>query len=96
MFHLSDLRTSLISTCLQPITMAPWVHLSFRTILINYCDEYLECNDRSTEKPRSKLITKVSQEITDIAKANNEPLPDKVEKVIYPYILLSLSDNLCF
>ena len=55
----------------------------------------MECNDRSADKPRSKLITKVSKEITDIAKANNEPLPDKVEKVIYPYILLFLSDNLC-
>ena len=76
--------------------MAPWVRPSFRTILINYCDEYLECNDRSAEKPRSKLITKVSQEITDIAKANNEPLPDEVEKVIYPYNLLFISDNACF
>ena len=56
----------------------------------------MECNDRSADKPRSKLITTVSKEITDIAKANNEPLPDEVEKVIYPYILLSLSDNLCF
>ena len=76
--------------------MAPWVHPLFRTILINYCNEYLECNDRSAEKPRSKLITKVSQEITDIAKANNEPLPDEVEKVIYPYNLLFISDNACF
>ena len=60
-----------------------WVHPSFRQILMNNCDEFLKSSDRGAEKTRSKLITQVAQEITDIVKEQNDvQVPDDLEKVI--------------
>jgi hypothetical protein len=88
MLHLPELKTLLIVTRLQPITMSPyshWVHPSFRQTLVNYCDEFLRTNDRGTEKTWSKLITQVSQEITDIVKGQEDVnVPDDLEKVLPP------------
>jgi len=78
------------------INMAPyarWVHQSFKQILVDACDEYLDTNDRSNEKTRSKLITRVSKDISDIAQANKEAVPDDLEKVITPYIIVPLNHN---
>jgi hypothetical protein len=64
--------------------MAPyarWVLPSFKDSLLSSCDEYLASNDRGSDKTRSKLITRVSKDITDIAQNNNERLPDDLEKV---------------
>ncbi len=67
--------------------MAPysrWVHSSFRQTLLDYCNDYLDTSDRGSDKTRSKLITRVAQEITSIADAQVEAvtLPDDLEKVI--------------
>jgi hypothetical protein len=53
------------------IIMSPyshWVHPSFRQTLVDYCDEFLQSSDQGTKKTRSKCITQVAQEITDIVK----------------------------
>ena len=63
-----------------------WVHDLFRSILVDSCDEYLESSDRGSDKTRSKFITRVATDITDIANNNNESLPDDLEKVIHPCI----------
>jgi hypothetical protein len=68
--------------------MAPyarWVLPSFKQTLVDACDEYLKANDHSNDKPRSQLIARVSKDITDIAEANNEKLPDDLEKVCIIY-----------
>jgi len=67
--------------------MAPysrWVHSSFRQTLLDYCNDYLDTSDHGSDKTRSKLITRVAQEITSIADAQVEAvtLPDDLEKVI--------------
>jgi ribosomal 50S subunit-associated protein YjgA (DUF615 family) len=61
-----------------------WVHPSFRQALLDSCDEYIDSSDRGSDKTRSKLITRVSKELTDIAQAATEsiPLPSDLEKVI--------------
>jgi len=64
--------------------MAPyscWVKESFKQTLLDNCDEYLETTDRGTDKTRSKLITRVAQDIAAIALAKKEELPDDLEKV---------------
>lgn len=84
MFQLSDLRLLLIFTWLQPITMAPyarWVVPSFRTILVDNCDDFLASTDRGMDKTRTKLITQVSKDITVIAQEQGETLPNDLEKV---------------
>ena len=96
MFRLSELRTLLIFTCLQTITMAPyarWVLPSFKTILVNRCDDYLNSSDCRTDKGCSKLITEVAKDITDIAQQREENIPDDLEKVISLHILLLISIN---
>ena len=79
----------MIFTCLKTITMAPyarWVLLSFRTILVNHCNDYLNSSDRGTDKAGSKLITEVAKDITDIAQQREENTPDDLEKVISLHI----------
>lgn len=96
MFRLSELQTLLIFTCLKTITMAPyarWVLPSFRTILVNHCNDYLNSSDRGTDKARSKLITEVAKDITDIAQQREENIPDDLEKVISLHILRLIGIN---
>jgi hypothetical protein len=71
--------------------MAPysrWVHKSFKQTLLDNCDEYLETTDRGTDKTRSKLITRVAQDIAAIAEGKSVPLPDDLEKVHHLTIIL--------
>ena len=60
-----------------------WVHASFRDVLIKSCDEYLKTSDRGNDKTRAKLVTRVSKDITEIAKREKETLPDDLEKVTF-------------
>ena len=79
--------------------MAPytrWVFPLFRTILVNRCDDYLNSSDRGTDKGRSKLITEVAKDITDIAQQTGENIPDDLEKVISLHIQRMTSINRCF
>jgi len=79
--------------------MAPyarWVHESFRKTLLDACDEYLDTNDRGNEKTRSKLITRVSKDISDIAQVEKEPIPNDLEKVVTAYNVIFLDNNLFF
>lgn len=78
----------------SPITMAPytcWVQDSFKTILIDACDEYFQTNDCSPNKSCSKLITWIAVEITDSARESNVSLPDELEKVRFLYYALELN-----
>jgi hypothetical protein len=64
--------------------MAPyarWALPSFKQILIDHCDEYLDTSDRGSDKSRSKLITRVANDIAAIAKDKKEAVPDDIEKV---------------
>lgn len=86
-----------------PTNMAPhrWVHQSFKQTLMDACDEYLDTNDRGNEKTRSKLITRVAEEISTIAKDKKEEIPDELEKVIpshykcHTYRLMSSISPVC-
>ena len=84
LFYLSDSKTESTFTCLST-TMAPyarWVLPSFKNTLLSACDEYMTTNDRGSDKARSKLITRVAKDITDIVEGNeNEKVPDDLEKV---------------
>ena len=96
MFRLSESQTLLIFTCLKTITMVPyacWVLPSFRTILVNHCDDFLNSSDRGTDKARSKLITEVAKDITDIAQQRSEKIPDDLEKAISLHILWLIDIN---
>jgi hypothetical protein len=78
--------------------MAPyarWVLDSFRQILLDACDEYLDTNDRGSEKKRSKLITRVSKDISDIVGAKKERIPDDLEKVVTACSFVFIDSN-CF
>jgi len=90
------LETLLIFTCLQHTTMG-WVHPSFRQILLDHCDEYIDSSDRGSDKTRSKLITRIAKDITEIAEAAVETilLPSDVEKVINWLISVSSNTDLC-
>lgn len=64
--------------------MAPhvrWVHDSFRPLLRDYCDEYLESSDQGSEKLRTKLIEKVCTELRALASDNNIPITVELDKV---------------
>ena len=78
--------------------MAPyarWVLDSFRQIFLDACDEYLDTNDRGSEKKRSKLITRVSKDISDIVGAKKERIPDDLEKVVTACSFVFIDSN-CF
>jgi len=66
-------------------TYSRWVHASFKQTLIDACDEFKKTNDHGDDKARSKLITRVAEDITDITRNNDEALPDDVEKVLSNY-----------
>jgi len=74
-----------------------WVHLSFRKILLDHCDEYIDSSDRGSDKTQSKLITRVSKEITEISEAAVEviPLPSDVEKVTNLSIIVLDNTDVC-
>jgi hypothetical protein len=84
-------------TCIQYINMGPysrWVQQSFKQTLLDNCDEYLKTTDRGNGKSRSKLITKVANDILAIA-ADKAALPTDLEKVLNLklccwYLLMSL------
>jgi hypothetical protein len=78
--------------------MAPynrWAQPPFLQTLIDSCDAYLASSDRGSEKTRSKLITKVSEELTAISERTHEPLPDDLEKVIFLTILFHIDNVEC-
>ena len=85
----------LIFTFLRLTIMSPynrWVHTSFKEILLSYCNEFLESSDRVPDKTRLQLVTKVSNEIADIAKElMDASLPEDLEKVI-PIFNINVKD----
>ena len=70
--------------------MAPyarWVYPSFKHILVNHCDEFLDSSDRGNDKSRSNLITWVAKDIAATAQEKNETVPDDIEKVKFSNII---------
>lgn len=65
---------------------ARWVLESFKHVLVDGCDKYFDTNDCYSDKSRSRLITQVSNDITAIAQAKQERVPDDLEKVRSFYI----------
>jgi hypothetical protein len=70
-----------------------WVQPSFKQTLLDHCDEYLDTTDHGNDKSRSKLITKVANDILAIA-ADQAALPIDLEKVLnqksfYSYLLIN-------
>ena len=79
--------------------MAPyarWAVPSFRTILLNHCDDYMKSSDRGPDKSRSKLVTQVAQGIADIAKEKHEALPNDLEKVMALHMVQFINNDGCF
>ena len=69
-----------------------WVHTSFKEILLSYCDEFIESSDHVPDRTRLQLVTKVSNEIADIAKElMDASLPEDLEKVI-PIFNINIKD----
>ena len=69
-----------------------WVHMLFKEILLSYCDEFLESSDWVPDRTRSKLVTKVLNEIADVAKElMDASLPEDLEKVI-PIFNINVKD----
>ena len=75
---------------------ARWMHDSFKEILVNSCDEYMQSSDRGTDKTRSNLIARVSTDITNIAKEKKAAVPDDLEKVILHFISHPIGDSKFF
>lgn len=61
----------------------PWVHSSFKHLLIESSAEYLRSSDKGKDKTRTKLSETVADQIRDVASAQHEPikLPDTLSKV---------------
>jgi hypothetical protein len=77
------------------ITMSPyahWVVPSFKDILINSCDKYLDSSNSGNDKTRSTLIAGVTKDITDIADKEWVLVPNNLEKVIYSSMVPSLAN----
>ena len=71
-------------TLVQSPTMLPytrWVHDSFKRILVDSCDGYLQTNDHGIDKGCSKFIAQVAADIVDSAHEGNVTLPNNLEKV---------------
>ena len=63
-----------------------WVLPSFKHILIDFSEEYLNKTDKGKDKARSALVTTVAHDIRDAVKDTGDSLPDDLEKVgISPY-----------
>ena len=58
-----------------------WVHDSFKHILVDSCDRYLQTNDRGIDKGRSKFIAQVAADIAESIHEGNITLPNDLEKV---------------
>jgi hypothetical protein len=58
-----------------------WVLSSFKHLLIDSCQEYINSTDKSKEKSRTALITRVAVEIRHAVEGTTEGLPDDLEKV---------------
>ena len=73
--------------------MAPythWIHDLFKNLLHNSCDEYLESSDCGQDKIQTKLITRVSANIAEIASNNNVVVPSDLENVVYLFGYLNI------
>ena len=82
--NMSEFWTLLNGTLVQSPTMLPytcWVHDSFKHILVDSCDGYLQTNDCGIDKGRSKFIAQVAADIADSAHKGNVTLPNDLEKV---------------
>ena len=80
----SEFSTLLNGTLVQSFTMSRytrWVHDSFKHILVDSCDGYLQTNDRGIDKGRSKFIAQVAADIADSAGEGDVALPNDLEKV---------------
>ena len=66
--------------------------MSFKEILLSYCNEFLESSDHVPDRTRLQLVMKVSYEIADIAKElTDASLPEDLEKVI-PIFNINVKD----
>ena len=66
--------------------------MSFKGILLSYCDKFLESSDCVPDRTRLQLVTKVSNEIADIAmELTDASLPEDLEKVI-PIFNINVKD----
>src|SRR5260370_40008646 len=58
-----------------------WVLPSFKDILIDTCQEFLNSTDKGKDKKRSSLITRVAGEIRQAIEGTTDTLPEDLEKV---------------
>ena len=56
-----------------------WVHDSFKNILLDNCQAYLDSNDLGKHKARTQLINKVAEKIREVTPGFD--LPDDLNKV---------------
>ena len=58
-----------------------WVLPSFKNILIDSCQEYVNTTDKGKEKTRSTLIARVAGEVREVVEGTSDTVPDDLEKV---------------
>jgi hypothetical protein len=59
----------------------PWVRPSFKQILIDCSQEYLNTTDKGREKTRTAMISRVADEIRKTVEGTEDTLPEELEKV---------------
>jgi hypothetical protein len=63
-----------------------WVLSSFKQLLIDASEEFMNTSDKAKDKPRTALVARVADQIRQIVDGTEDRLPDELEKV--KYILL--------
>lgn len=78
-----DLTTRAVSyTSFFTIEMGKtWVLPSFKQILIDSCQEFMNVTDKAKDKPRTALVTRVADQIRQAVNGTDATLPEDLEKV---------------
>ena len=58
-----------------------WVLPSFKQILIDSCQEFMNVMDKAKDKPRTALVTRVADQICQAVNRTDATLPEDLEKV---------------
>jgi len=78
----------LLSTLIHPLSVIAtmgknWVLPSFKNVLIDASQEFLDSTDKGKDKARTALITRIAGKIRQAVVQTGDPLPEELEKVCY-------------
>jgi hypothetical protein len=61
-----------------------WVLPSFKNILIDASQEFLNSTDKGKDKARTALVMRIAGEVREAVATSGDPLPEELEKVCLP------------